>query len=81
MNTSTKTEKHSHVYARPEGSGRQFYAVNCNVSGHHGSHDMQIAPSHADYFQAKGYDIPQSNMLECINIKALVGSTYQILFG
>ena len=81
MNTSTKTEKHSHVYARPKGKGRQLYAVNHKGTGHDGSHGMQIPPSHADYFRAKGYDIPLSNIIECIDIKGLDGSTYQVLFG
>jgi len=81
MNTSTKTEKHSHVYARPKGGGGQLYAVNYSGSGHDGSHDIKIPSSHADYFRGKGYKIPLSNIIECINIKDLDGSTYQLLFG
>lgn len=81
MNTATRTMKNSHVYARPKGGGRKLYTVNYDGSGHDGSEGIQIPSSHADYFRSKGYDIPESNILECIEMGALEGSIYQIVFG
>jgi hypothetical protein len=81
MKTSTKTEKHSHVYARPKGGGKELYAVNLGGSGHDGSSGKEIPKAHADYFRSKGYNIPTDNILECINIEDLVGTGLQILFG
>jgi hypothetical protein len=81
MNTSTKTEKHSHVYARPKGGGRQLYAVTIHGKGHDGSTGKEIPPAHADFFRSKGYTIPNNNQLECIDMNHLNGSTHQIIFG
>jgi len=81
INSSSKTIKHSHVYARPKGKGRQLYAVNYDGSGHDGSRGTLMPQSHADYFRSRGYDILKNNMIECINIKELDGSAHEILFG
>ena len=81
MDTSTKTIKHSHVYAKPKGRGSQLYAVNHDGSGHDSSTGIQIPQAHADYFRSKGYSIPNSNIIEYISIEDLDGSAHQILFG
>jgi hypothetical protein len=81
MNTSSKALKNAHVYARQKGVGRKLYAVNYDGSGHDGSSGMQIPSSHAEYFRSKGYNIAKSNILECINVNELDGSTHQILCG
>ncbi|GAB6057107.1 hypothetical protein JCM31598_02240 [Desulfonatronum parangueonense] len=36
-NITTRTIKHSHVYAKPKGEGKFIYAVNIDGSGHDGS--------------------------------------------
>ena len=70
-NTNTLTLKHSHVYAKPQGQGKQLYAANVNGTGHDGSSGIEISKSHADFFRSKGYEIPPSNILEGINYELL----------
>ena len=81
MDTSTLTDRHSHVYAKPDGGGKQIYAVNFDGSGHDGSSGKEIPQTHADYFRSKGYTIPLTNIIECITMDQLNGSSHQILFG
>ena len=81
LDTSTKAQKHSHVYAKPHGNGKELYAVNYDGRGHDGSRGKTIPKDHADYFRSKGYDIPASNILKEITILGLKGGRYEILFG
>jgi hypothetical protein len=66
-NTNTMTIRHSHVFAKPKGRGGQLYAVNIDGSGHDGSSGTSIPASHADFFRSKGYAIPDTNILECLD--------------
>jgi hypothetical protein len=66
--TSIKTVRHSHVYAKPNGKGKQLYSVGVNGRGHDGCSNVQIPSSHADYFRSMGFEIPLNNILECILI-------------
>ena len=60
------TIKHSHVYAKLKGSGKEIYSVNIDGSGHDGSRGIKIPDSHAEFFRRKGYRIPNDNILEGI---------------
>lgn len=70
-NTSTKTQRHSHVYAYPNGGGKELYSVNVSGSGHDGSSGVKIPTTHADFFRSKGYNIKTNNILECLSFKQL----------
>ena len=80
-NTSTKTERHAHIYARPKGDGKELYAVNINGKGHDGSKGIVIPSLHAEYFRSIGYNIPVTNILESIELDKLKPQEFQILFG
>ena len=56
-NTNTQTIKHSHVFAKPKGSGSELFSVNIDGSGHDGSSGTEISSSHANYFRSIGYEI------------------------
>lgn len=75
-NTSTMTQRHAHVYAKPKGLGGQLYAANFNGSGHDGSSGVEIPASHAEFLRAKGYQIPPSNILESVDLGALDEELY-----
>jgi hypothetical protein len=77
-NTNTLTQRHAHVYAKPNGGGKQLYAANFNGSGHDGSSGIEIPGAHADFFRQKGYDIPMNNILESIQLEALDEATHFI---
>src|SRR6266480_5519887 len=50
-NTNTMTMRHSHVYAKPKGRGKEVYAVNIDGSGHDGFSGTAIPALHADHFR------------------------------
>ena len=77
--TATLTMTHSHVFAAPNGKGKQLYAVNIDGSGHDGSSGIAISPAHATYFRSLGYLIPPDNILETIDISMVNKSEYRIL--
>ncbi len=70
-NTNTQTQRHSHVYARLNGDGKELYAVNLDGSGHDGSSGVPIPSVHADFFRLKGYHIKSDNILESLDIEQL----------
>jgi len=78
-NTNTMTLKHSHVYAKPKGRGKELYSVNIDGSGHDGSSGMQIPGSHADHFSSLGYTIGQDNILESIELSAMGAGSYELV--
>ncbi|MET1256145.1 hypothetical protein [Aliikangiella maris] len=65
-NTNTMTLKHSHIYAKLGGKGKELYSVNFNGTGHDGSSGIEIPQTHADHFRSLGYNIPPNNILESI---------------
>ena len=78
-NTNTLTQQHSHVFARPRGSGKQLYAVNFDGSGHDGSSGTCISDVHADYFRGQGYSIRHDNILESLSSTDMESSDYSLL--
>jgi hypothetical protein len=78
--SSTGVPEHSHVYARPKGNGRELYVVTRDGKGSHGASGREIPAAHADYFRSRGYQIPPSNILECISAVGLQASRFQLLF-
>ena len=78
-NTNTMTLKHSHVYAKPKGQGRQLYSVNDNGSGHDGSSGVEVPASHADHFRSLGYDIALNNILESIDMEKLEVAEHELV--
>jgi len=77
-NTSTLTQRHAHVYAQPEGKGKQLFAVNTDGSGHDGSSGTEISSSHADFLRGKGFDIPITNIIEQLD-HASLGQSYRLI--
>lgn len=78
-NTNTMTVRHSHVYAKLNGKGAQLYAVNWDGSGHDGSSGLTIPATHADHFRSLGYAIPDTNILESVDIDAIDEGDYSLL--
>ncbi len=78
-NTSTMTQKHAHVYAKPSGSGKELYSVNLDGSGHDGSSGKNIPLSHAEYFQSLGFSIPPSLTLESLDYSSLLPNDYEFV--
>lgn len=69
--TNTKTQRHAHVYAKPNGGGKQLYSVNVDGSGHDGSSGRPIPAKHADYFRSLDFAIPATLVLESIDLDAI----------
>ncbi|MBN2685564.1 MAG: hypothetical protein JXR40_09820 [Pontiellaceae bacterium] len=78
-NTNTKVLAHSHVYAKPKGTGNQLYALNIDGSGHDGSSNVIIPQAHADHFRKQGYKIGDNNILECLDFENLIESKYSLI--
>lgn len=78
-NTNTKTQRHAHVYAKRNGSGKELYSVNLDGSGHDGSSGVTIPKSHAEFLRGKGYEIPLTCTLESIAIDPSVDSDYELI--
>ena len=78
-NTNTKTQRHSHVYAKANGVGNELYSVNVSGSGHDGSSGIIIPSGHADFFRSKGYDIKPDNILESLDVEQLQEGAYHLV--
>ena len=78
-NTATLTPTHSHVFAAPNGKGKQLYAVRIDGRGHDGSSGTEISSAHAEHFRRLGYYIPPNNILETIDISMVNKNDYRIL--
>ena len=79
-NTNTMTQKHSHVYARRNGGGKQLYSVNIDGSGHDGFSGIEIPKKHADFFRdTKNYEIPSNNILESLDFGELNKEKFTLL--
>ena len=50
-NTNTRTERHAHVYAKPNGNGKELYSVNMSGKGHDGYTGACIPAKHANFFR------------------------------
>jgi len=78
-NTNTLTQKHCHVYVKPDGKGKQLYAVNFDGSGHDGSSGYQMPHSHGVYLRGMGYSIPDTNILESIGPDVVLAGNYVLI--
>jgi len=77
--TSKQPQRHSHVYAKLNGGGKELYSVNFDGSGHDGSSGATIPSAHADFFRSKGYDIPLTNALESLSLEQINDGTYSLV--
>lgn len=77
-NTNTGTQRHAHVYAKPNGGGAQLYSVNVDGSGHDGSSGEVISTRHAEHLRGLGFSIPDNLTLESLDIEALSPELYEI---
>jgi hypothetical protein len=78
-NTSTVTQRHAHIFAKPEGKGKQLYSVNIDGTGHDGSSGTTISSSHASFLREKGFVVPTTNILEQLDPPSLEGSGYSLI--
>lgn len=78
-NTSTMTQRHAHIFAMPDGEGRQLYAVNVDGSGHDGSSGIEISGSHAEFLRRKGFAVPVTNILEQLDPARLNEGRYSLI--
>ncbi len=72
------TQRHAHVYARPNGGGEQIYSVNLDGSGHDGSSGTVIPKNHADHLRGLGFTIPGNLTLESLDFDTLSHELYEI---
>lgn len=77
-NTNTLTQRHAHVYAKPNGEGKQIYSVNLDGSGHDGSSGTVIPAKHAEHLRGLGFDIPANLTLESLDVDVLRPELYEI---
>jgi len=63
-NTNTMTQGHAHVFARPNGQGKQLFAVNIDGTGHDGSSGAAIPKKVGAFLQTKGYTIHPNFVVE-----------------
>ena len=80
-NTSTLTQKHAHVYAKPKGGGKQLYAVNLDGTGHDGSSGTLLSDKHAAYFRSLGYTLPENNILETVSLSQLDSDDFTLIIS
>jgi len=78
-NTNTLTDRHAHVFAKPKGGGKQLYSVTIKGFGHDGHSGTQIPSTHADHFRSLGFDIKDTNILECIDLAEITPDKYVFL--
>ena len=78
-NTSTLTQQHCHIYAKPKGGGKELYSVNFDGSGHDGSSGIEISSSHAEFLRDQGFKIALNNILECVSSLDLDPKSYSLL--
>ena len=78
QNTNTLTQRHAHVYARPNGGGKQLYSVNLDGSGHDGSSGTVIPANHAEHLRRLGFEIPVNFTLESLDFSSLSPELYEI---
>lgn len=78
-NTNTRTQQHSHVYAKLNGGGKELYSVNVSGSGHDGSSGTEIPAPHAEFFRSKGYSIKPDNILESLDLENLQEGEYSLV--
>lgn len=76
--TGTMTKKHAHVYAKPNGRGKELYSVNTDGSGHDGSRGKEIPAGHAAHFRSLGFTIATDNILESIEMSAMDTRHYKL---
>lgn len=78
--TTTLTQKHVHVYAKPSGRGKELYSVNLDGTGHDGSSGAPIPATHADYFRSIGYTIASTNILEALDLTAADQIEHELVY-
>lgn len=80
-NTNTITERHAHVYAKPNGNGKELYSVNMSGKGHDGSKGTRIPKKHAEFFNEIGFVIVNLT-LESLDYSKMNLSDYKFcVFG
>ncbi len=79
-NTSSMTDKHSHVYAKLKGGGKELYSVNQDGSGHDGYSGTKIPQTHADFFRSISYKIREDNILENLSIDNLSPQEFMLIY-
>jgi hypothetical protein len=78
-NTNSLTDLHCHVFAKPNGRGKQLYAVNMDGTGHDGSSGTRISRKHAKWLRAQGFLIPVSLVLESFDYEAIDKPAFEFL--
>lgn len=79
--SSTGVPKHAHVYAKPKGNGKQVYSVRVDGKGHDGSSGFPMPKKDAKYFRELGYEIPDTNIIETVELSDLESSDYTLLIA
>ena len=57
---------HWHIYHY----GQECFAVNIDVTGHDGHHNVTINDEVANFLREKGANIPMTNIIECRDIQS-----------
>jgi len=78
-NTNTLTQDHAHIFARPNGQGKELYSVNKSGTGHDGSSGQAISPKVASFLKSQGYRIPDNLVLESLDLSAVLEDRYVLI--
>ena len=78
-NTNTLTQDHAHIFARPNGQGKELYSVNKSGTGHDGSSGQAIFPKVASFLKTHGYRIPENLVLENLDLSAALEDMYVLI--
>ena len=75
-NTNTLTQDHAHIFAKPNGQGKQLLAINIDGTGHDGSSGKAIPKKVGDFLKTKGYVVPLNYVVESISIYEALEETF-----
>lgn len=70
QSTFTHVQKHAHVFEKPNGEGKELYAVNMDGSGHDGS-KYPMTPHEINFFKDLGFNIPDDGLIESVSFDSL----------
>lgn len=77
-NTNTLTKDHAHVFAKPNGLGKQLFAINVDGTGHDGSSGTAIPKKVGEFLITNGYAIPLNYVVESMSLSAALKDTFII---
>ncbi|MDD4963627.1 MAG: hypothetical protein PHI11_06890 [Gallionella sp.] len=76
--TNKMTKDHAHVFARPNGQGKELFAVNIDGSGHDGSSGKAIPRKVGEFLKDKGYAMPLNLVIESMSLSSALEDCFVV---